>query len=62
MDKPDFKYVNPNSNLAKAYFIDDFSGFVHYNKEYCDKIINRLEKDAKEVHQRQVEEHQKIYK
>ena len=39
---PDFKYVDVTSNLAKVYFIDDFAGFVRYNKSYCDGIINRL--------------------
>lgn len=58
---PEFKIVSETSNLAKVYFIDDFSGFVQYNKSFCDKIINRLEQNSKSVHQQEVEERQKMY-
>ena len=58
---PDFKYVTEKSNLAKVYFIDDFSGFVRYNKSYCDNIINRIEQEATTSHLQEVQERQKMY-
>ncbi len=58
---PDFKYVDVTSNLAKVYFIDDFAGFVRYNKSYCDGIINKIERDASSRHLQEVQERQKIY-
>lgn len=58
---PEFKYVNETSNLAKVYFIDDFSGFVRYNKSYCDNIINMIEQEASNAHLQEVQERQKLY-
>lgn len=57
----EFKYVNETSNLAKVYFIDDFSGFVRYNKSYCANIINMIEQEASNAHLQEVQERQKLY-
>ena len=53
--------MNETSNLAKVYFIDDFSGFVRYNKSYCDNIINMIEQEASNAHLQEVQERQKLY-
>lgn len=40
--------INKNTNVAKAYFLQDFKSFIKYNSKYYNKIIgNERQKEGK---------------
>lgn len=57
----EYKYVPVTSNLAKVFFVDDFEGFVNLNKEYCDRIINNLENQARKADADRIKNNQAKY-
>lgn len=57
----EYKNVTESSNLAKVYFLDDFEGFVNLNMDYCDKIIDKLETQAKEAETERIKNNQAKY-
>lgn len=61
VENSEYKYVTETSNLAKVYFIDDFEGFVNLNMDYCDKIIDKLETQAKEADSERIKNNQAKY-
>lgn len=61
LNNEQFKHVDESSNLAKVYFIDNFAGFVQNNKDYCDRIIQKIEDEKKDNQLREIQEHQKEY-
>ena len=36
-----YKFVPANSNLAKAYYLQDFNGFMHSNSSYYHKVMSK---------------------
>lgn len=61
MKEPTFITRSEDSNLAKVYFMQDFSGFVHYNQDYCSNIIDVIESNESDEQLRRAQNHQKLY-
>ena len=60
MNEVQLTTINKNTNVAKAYFLQDFDSFIEYNSKYYNEIINKeKQKEHNKKEQERIESWEK---